>query len=142
MKRSIESIWLIVCLFFLSGCIQHELPATVLTERSLSSVESPSGQYLLHNLIDNNEKQLSFYISNVITKETIFTANDYFDYRHTTYIMWGDTLDEVWIYSGDVGTFVWRLDTLGRWEKQPLNKSIDMVPKYILNTKGELLNLK
>ncbi len=142
MKRSIKSIWLIVCLFFLSGCVQQELPSTVLTERSVSSVESPSGQYLLHNKIDKAENQLSFYISNAFTKDIIFTANDYFDYHHTTYIMWGDTLDEIWVYSGDMGTFVWRLDTLGQWEKQPLNKATDIVPKYILNTKGDLLNLK
>ena len=82
-----------------------------------SSPRSPSGAYQLTVKKGHDDANFwSFEIRRVATSDPEFASSDRFYTRHTTYILWGES-DEVWVYSGDVGTFIWRRQPDGRWEK-------------------------
>jgi hypothetical protein len=69
---------------------------------------SPSKKYVLkiEELFVENIKYFKFLIINNQT-EQVFDPKELFDIRHNTYFMW-DASDNVWVYSGDTGTYVWR----------------------------------
>jgi len=69
---------------------------------------SPSKKYVLkiEELFVESIKYYKFLIINKQT-EQVFDPKELFDIRHSTHFMW-DVSDNVWVYSGDTGTYVWR----------------------------------
>ena len=68
---------------------------------------SPSGKYLLR--IESGfdkARYWKFYIIKKDSENIMYYSRDKYSIRHTTYITWGK-LDNVWVYSGDVGVFYW-----------------------------------
>lgn len=97
------------------GCFRSEPPPSYLAT-PLQSPLSPSGAYSL-NVVQgrDNADYWSFEIRRTATEKVEFACGDRFYIRHTTYILWGED-DRVWVYSGDIGTYVWSKQN-GVWEK-------------------------
>ncbi len=45
----------------------------------------------------------------------MFRSEELFSMRHTTYVLWDDGVDRVWVYSGDIGIYLYDVDADGRW---------------------------
>lgn len=92
-----------------------EFPPEVATvERSALS---SSGDYELQ--VVELLEQGSFYQFQIIDTqngELLYQSDDKFATRHTIFILWGES-DDVWVYSGDVGTFYWTKEG-DSWKKQ------------------------
>ncbi len=95
-------------------------------------LNSPSKKYILKTdeVFVENIKYLKFKILNSHNLE-IFDSNELFDIRHNTYFLWDD-LDNVWVYSGDVGTYVWKQEQ-SNWIKMHYSKIDSSPPDYLLN---------
>jgi len=72
-----------------------------------NKVLSPSSKYLLNvSEIKDGNDSWTFSIEEAASETLIFHASEKFRIRDTLYILWDD-YDQVWVYSGDVGTFIW-----------------------------------
>ncbi len=99
----ISSILLVAC-----SSRPDSLPPEVATQNS--SAQSPSGKYELI-VVSGNDGAVQFQSFQILNKfgKGVFASTDRFRVRDTTIFLW-DTGDRVWVYSGDVGTFVWQRD--------------------------------
>ncbi len=130
MPMRISSIG-IMAIFFVAilmgvGCMRSE-------HLSLSEVGhptwSPSGEYQLH--VDPDEQGSSAYFSLTNRQgEQVFRTTDQFDLRHNTYILW-DRDNQVWVYSGDLGLFIWRNEPESGWTRRAYEKGQDLLPPYL-----------
>jgi hypothetical protein len=98
------------------GCRPKQpLPAYLATPAQ--SLISPSGSYVLAVTSGRDDAEYwSFEILSRADAHVEYHSTDRFYRMHTTYILWGKT-DEVWVYSGDVGTCIWRKQNDGAWLK-------------------------
>lgn len=90
---------------------------------------SPSGEYQLIVGADTPGSTAHFYLTNR-QGVRVFTAADRFDLRHNTYFFW-DKDDQVWVYSGDLGLFIWRNDPKSGWTRRAYEKGRDALPSYL-----------
>lgn len=107
-----------------------DLPPEVAT--TAQSVASPSGQYVLEVLeaAQNNTTSQYFRILNA-DGTLVFTSDQYFDPRHTTYFLWGPE-DRVWVYSGDTGTYFWAYNsTSDTWARSTYARSDVPAPDFL-----------
>lgn len=85
-------------------------------------VISPSGKYQMKIVEENNSevravKFVIYKISNGQVESTpIYSSHESFRTRDTVLFVWGED-DNVWVYSGDVGTFFWTCVSEKNWEK-------------------------
>ena len=93
---------------------------------------SPSGKFILkiEEVIVEKIKYWKFCILDSI-KQQVYNSEELFDIRHNTYFLW-DSSDNVWIYSGDVGTFVWEQNNLN-WYKRHYLEIDKLPPKFLVN---------
>ncbi len=98
-----------------------------------SPLNSPSKKYILkiEEEIIENIKYLKFVIQDNQNGQ-VFYPNELFDNRHNTFFLWDDS-DNVWVYSGDVGTYVWE-HKQSTWIKKHYSE-IDSSPPYFLSNK-------
>lgn len=92
-----------------AGCSRQEQPAPNGSGATVDSpFQSPSGSYTLqvHEEPGDGAPNQFFTISDA-SGSVVYTAAERFSQRHRTYFVWGDN-DTVWVYSGDVGTYVWQ----------------------------------
>lgn len=97
-------------------------------------VKSTSGKYELKIVETNDNGVNSFmFIINSMDgeKKELFRSEEKFRVRDTLYFLW-DENDKVWVYSGDVGTFIWTKITDDNWEKQPYAEVKDLNPPELL----------
>ncbi len=92
---------------------------------------SPSKRYILmiDEVFSGNIKYFKFKILN--NNIEIFDSEDLFDIRHNTYFLW-DNLDNVWVYSGDVGTYVWE-QKQSIWIKKHYSEVDSSPPDFLSN---------
>jgi hypothetical protein len=100
---------------------------------------SPSGKYLLEVIEIKIEKYIywSFRILKV-EKAVVFQCREKFDIRHSTIIMWDDN-DRVWVYSGDLGVFIWEAQNEdSEWAKIEYSQSNLKPPDFLIKEKPRL----
>jgi hypothetical protein len=132
-------LFLLLSLVLLSGC-NRKAPVPSYLATPTSSPVSPSGAYKLTIQEGVDDARFwSFEIRRSSTSDLEFASNDRFYTRHTTHILWGKS-DEVWVYSGDVGTFVWHRQPDGRWEKNTFfyGAAVESVPEGLKKLKPKL----
>jgi hypothetical protein len=125
----LRRIYFIVFAFFIGiltvSCNRSNsssLPGTVATP-SRSAV-SPSGRYELRVFRDLSKVQqygdrFPFYGFQIVDSSNdpcniIFQSKESYIATHTLYFLWDDQ-DRVWVYSGDVGTLFWIVESNGDW---------------------------
>ncbi|WP_127588727.1 hypothetical protein [Paenibacillus koleovorans] len=123
------------------GCAKSEMSNSTKINNTLATpgnpVVSKSGKYQLiveESKEDGVAKQ-SFIIKN-ISNETIYSSIEKFRIRDTLYFLW-DEEDRVWVYSGDVGTYIWTQINERSWNKQSFSEM-----KGVLNPPEQLKKLK
>lgn len=99
---------ILLALLLLISCTERgneTMPVDVATTET--SLQSPSGRYLLHvNEVDVGNDTMQFFDIQLPDGSVVFTAAEQYSKRHRTFFVW-DEADRVWVYSGDVGTYVW-----------------------------------
>jgi hypothetical protein len=83
-------------------------------------VVSPSGKLKLAVAEEDSPggRMLRFEIRDATAPgQVLYRCPDAFSARHRTFFLWGPG-DAVWVYSGDVGTYVWLERQRSRWEKE------------------------
>jgi hypothetical protein len=95
------------------------------------SLKSVSGKFILTvNEIQNGQiKYWKFSILNT-NSELLYDSKILYDIRHTTYFLW-DNLDNVWVYSGDIGTCFWE-NNESIWVKNNFRGSNLTPPDFLL----------
>ena len=82
-------------------------------------VSSPSGEFVME-IEPGFEGEVYINRFHVLTEagETVFVATRAYRTRDRLYFCWDDS-DNIWVYSGDVGTSVWVKDELVWTEEAP-----------------------
>ena len=88
------------------------MPDTVATVEH--AAPSPDGQYSL-TLVQPSDQEVTFRITTADGTE-IFAPDDTWAARHRTHFLWDDD-GRVWVYSSDVGTYVWEAGDGAAWTK-------------------------
>lgn len=109
-----------------AGCVRSERLSPSEVGRP---IWSPSGEYQLYVDPDEQGLSASFSLTNRQGEE-VFHAKDQFDLRHNTYILW-DKDNQVWVYSGDLGLFIWRNESESGWTRRAYEKGQDVLPLYL-----------
>jgi hypothetical protein len=96
---------------------------------------SPSGSFALivQPGYDGNVHFQAFQIlenPGTPNQKIAFFAKDRFRTRDALYFGWDDS-DNVWVYSGDLGTFFWRRSADGRWEKHVYREENIPAPPFL-----------
>jgi len=92
---------------------------------------SPSGNYfLVVKKIDFKNQPCTYFIIQNQQREDIYTCQDKFSLRDTTFILW-DQNDRVWVYSGDVGTYFWEQQGTGEWKKYSYVRNNIPAPEFL-----------
>ena len=70
---------------------------------------SPSGKYGLsvEKCMDGDVDSLKIIVCGYEHDDYIIKSEKLFRCRDTLLVLWDDTMDRVWAYSGDLGTFYW-----------------------------------
>lgn len=84
---------------------QPTIPEGVLATLN-EEVASPSGEYAL-SLAPYDDEGVSSFVVVVSSGTKRMVSKEFYRTRDTFYAMWDDTLDRVWVYSGDVGVYYW-----------------------------------
>lgn len=98
-----------------------------------SPAVSPSGEFLLKVLETQvgSLDHMHFVVCDR-TGEVVYSSNRFFDVRHQLFFLWGDDKDQVWVYSGDLGTFFWELnEESGVWEERVYAQSDQRAPNFL-----------
>lgn len=91
---------------------------------------SPSGEYTYEQIYGYDRARYVRVAIESIDGADSFITDEKFYVRFTTLIDWGEN-DTLWIYSGDVGTFLWRREN-GTWKKEHADESsIQFAPDAI-----------
>ena len=94
---------------------------------------SPSGKYILDVDLRESSTEGKFYTFRILAAgndqdpDVRFESTDRFFARHTTWFFW-DSMDRVWVYSGDVGTSYWQLDEQDVWAKVGYDRTVSAPP--------------
>jgi hypothetical protein len=87
------------------------------------AVTSPSGDYQLdlveHAATSKRAGSVSVRIRDR-TGHTVHDSSRLFSSRFETLALWDDEVDRAWVYSSDVGTYVWDRREDGAWTERPL----------------------
>lgn len=92
---------------------------------------SPSGRYELI-AIECGRREWCFHIQPTRAEDSAeeFTIPDRYRPFHRLYAVWG-TDDTVWIYSSDIGTYLWRQTELTTWTKTAWVDTDEQLPERI-----------
>lgn len=104
------------------------------------SQQSPSGKYTLR-VIETQQDGILYWTFEIINDQgnPVFYCPDQFDIRHSTIILWDDA-DRVWVYSGDVGLYIWEMSANDHsWKKSGYSQSSLTPPEYLLQAKAKFL---
>lgn len=95
-------------------------------------VLSPSSKYRLSVSLSNDDQveNWSFLVKEAQSNTIVYRSSDIFRVRDTVFVLW-DEEDRVWVYSGDVGTFIWS-KVNNQWVKQAYADTINMQPPVLL----------
>ena len=100
-------------------------------------VRSPSGRFWLETIASRSGGARSEYF--VIRRRDgriEFESRVHFAMRHTTFFLWDDRRDWVWVYSGDLGTFIWkRREPTSRWVKRHWRQ--ERPPGFLIRARPE-----
>ncbi len=88
------------------------MPDTVATLEH--AAPSPDGRHTL-TLLQPDAKTLSFCVTDAEGAEVLAPADTWAG-RHRTHFLWDDD-GRVWVYSSDIGTYVWEESDDGSWSK-------------------------
>jgi hypothetical protein len=104
-------------------------------------VISPSGKYQMKIAEEKNSevkavKFAIYKISNGKVESTpTYSSKESFRTRDTVLFLWGEE-DQVWVYSGDVGTFFWTCVSENNWVKYSYGKNKEVaVPELLKKLK-------
>ena len=84
-----------------------------------SELTSPSGRYTI-SLREETKEDFSYYSISLYSYQQpapIQLPESTFRARDTLFVLWDDTKDRVWAYSGDIGTYFWDYTDDGTWER-------------------------
>lgn len=128
--RALVLAMLIICGLMTTGC-GGGMSTSAEDQQGLArpgrDVESPSGKYRLR-VIEEDNGELTFEVLGEAVER--YRADVSYSDRFTTYFLWDDTADKVWVYSGDVGTYIWELKESG-WSSRPWRGSGLMAPTFL-----------
>lgn len=88
------------------------MPDTVATLEN--AAPSPDGRFLL-TLAQPRPQDLAFSVTTADGAE-ILAPDDTWAARHRTHFLWDDD-GRVWVYSSDIGTYIWEESDEGVWTK-------------------------
>lgn len=102
---------------------------------------SPSKKFIL-KIVEVTVEEILYRKFNILnTKEQmVFESEELFDIRHNTWFLW-DSSDNVWVYSGDVGTYIWE-EKDSKWVKTHYLKSNSQPPDFLVNKYPKLFSGK
>jgi hypothetical protein len=120
----------------LSGCqrggdkmSEHNLDVLATPGRS---VTSPSGEYILKVIAEREDGNEVARFQVLNTQGTVIYDNGTnYSLRHTTFFLWADHTDQVWVYSGDIGTSFWQMDEDGVWTEHDGRSEKAEVPRFL-----------
>ena len=121
MKRLVLMPVIIVCLI-LTGCFYSNDTKYEIENELLATPDTPQVSFdnkyelKVQAVFEDEVRHYRFlvYGNNGIL---IYKCEDIFRTRDTLYIAW-DKDNRVWVYSGDLGVFVWGEDDIGKWVKK------------------------
>lgn len=134
----IAPVALYVIVFALAAC--NNRSRSPLDGVMVGTPYSPSGKYELKVIPGKAQDYVRFQIIDRSLGTVVCESDLDFCIRMRTYIMWGDTTrkDVVWVYSGDIGTYYWRMDTPPSWKSYslvPNGKNNEPYPNYFKQQK-------
>lgn len=100
-------------------------------------VRSPSGRYLLEVVYGKDQygARVGWFRIRAAegARELVYESDERFALRHTTMFLWADHADQVWVYSGDVGTSYWEPDPrTGEWTERVWQRDGSAPPPSLL----------
>ena len=100
-------------------------------------VASPSGRFILETVPTRSGGVRSEYFVIRRREGTVeFESRDLFAMRHTTFFLWDGRRDWVWVYSGDLGTFIWkRQGATSRWVKRHWGQ--ERPPRFLVRARPD-----
>lgn len=139
MERKLFLIFFIFTILLASACRQNEkaFPKDRVAEIGMTA-QSPSGKYFLKVLEAKDEGAdcLRFAIYTDPNDNSVYSSPECYLSAHTTFFLWGKT-DQVWVYSGDVGTSYWQQEN-GIWIKKSIGQDKSLpVPDYLKRARPE-----
>jgi hypothetical protein len=103
---------------------------------------APSGKYILV-VVSGNDGEVSFQSFQILNQsgQGIYAAPDRFRSRDTTFFLW-DQEDRIWVYNGDLGTFIWeKAADSDNWIKISYADRPDLtVPEYLIEQRPNLFS--
>ena len=118
----------LVAITFLSNATKRKKMSDPIPENVITTKEqylySPSGEYIL-SLELYDDSGVSSYKIKVESDKISILSDECIRQRDTVYALWDDTLDRVWVYSGDVGTYFWDI-TEGKLVRNSLSERKDV----------------
>ena len=103
---------------------------------------SPSGQHTLVVKEEENEGNSPDLYFQILDQQgaLLFEAEERFSDRHMTFFLW-DQEDRVWVYSGDVGTFIWeQAGDASRWVKSSYADSDIPPPDFLKEARPQFFD--
>ncbi len=101
---------------------------------------SPSGKYIL-TVVSGNDGTVDFQSFQILDQsgQGLFAAPDRFRSRDTTFFLW-DQEDRIWVYNGDLGTFIWeKAADSDNWVKSAYSDRPDLtVPDYLIEQRPDM----
>ena len=107
-------------------------PATNFIALESQPATSPSGRFILSIVARDSERpyELDFTITDT-RGELLYSSDKTFNNRSVTIFLWDDE-DRVWVYSGDIGTYIWQQgDTETEWQSEAYAHSNVPAPDYL-----------
>ncbi|MBI9017962.1 MAG: hypothetical protein JEZ07_11955 [Phycisphaerae bacterium] len=100
-------------------------------------VSSYSGDFLLKVDIQTQADGYDYYIFEVqnINTGKVYKFDESYSVRHATFFFWEN--DDLWVYSGDVGVFVWKLNSHDFWDKFS-DYQVEYVPELLHKRRPDL----
>ncbi len=130
-NRLLAAIVAVACAAPLLGCgdgsgdrrMSDEAAARLATPEH--AVTSPSGDFRLElatGQYSGDEGSGEFVRIRIVDRDgdTVHDSSKRFSARFATDALWDDAVDRVWVYSSDVGAFVWDREADGEWAMRTL----------------------
>lgn len=118
--------------------MEHDIYQQVATPTN--EVLSPSGDFKL--VVKESEKDgmehWYFTVKDTNNKE-IFISNSHYRTRDALIFCW-DSSGRIWVYSGDLGTFIWQKNDEQEWEKFSYSMKLFDPPEILKRLKPQFFN--
>ncbi len=115
-------------------------------QRFPQMLESPDGVYTLCAFVAEDFEMDIHYVNIAIvenaTKEEVFKVENIYRMYDFHWVAWENISDNFWIKSGDLGTFCYKYQENGRWEKYVLRAENGKYWLFQDGGSGENINLE